>query len=282
MAETVNLRDMLSRIHRAGEPSVAKIDAEALTCRFNETIHDMKTGGIRFHNRRRVFTGYAYAEFYDWDMYFEGIFLSYLGSHEYCRNGVEMFLDQQHESGFTARTMGIVYPKPRHHFKPFLAQIALMGCRQSKDYRWLKDRYLQKLDLYLSYWFRHCDGDKNGLCFWDGSDHSGMDNQTLRLGYDGVMEYEGVDLNCYLVRELWAMAELAQALGDDSSALDYRTRGDTLAAKIDEVFWDEKDGFFYDRSEITQKLNKRKVVTGFLPMWLGVTSKERADRKSVV
>lgn len=246
--------------------------------RLEQVAADMRNFGVRLHHGRRVFTGYSYAELYDWDLYFEGIFLSYLGSHEYCRNGVEMFLDQQHESGFIARTMGIVYPKPRHHFKPFLAQIALLGSRQSGDYRWLRGKYYEKLKLYLRYWFRHCDADKNGLCFWDGSDHSGLDNQVLRLGYDGVMEYEGVDLNCYLVRELWAMSELAKELGRDEDVGTYKKHGHALARMIDEVFWDEQDGFYYDRSEITGSLNRKKSVTGFLPMWLGVAPRARIER----
>ena len=92
-------------------------------------------------------------------------------------------------------------------------ETALLGCRQTGDYRWLDGKYYEKLKKYIDYWFWHCDSDKNGLFFWDGSDHSGMDNQALRLGYDGVMEFEGVDLNVYLVRELRAMAQLALELG---------------------------------------------------------------------
>ena len=117
--------------------------------------------------------------------------------------------------------MGRKYPKPRHHFKPFLAQTALLGCRQEGKYNWLEGKYYEGLKKYLEYWIWHCDADRNGLCFWDGSDHSGMDNQSLRLGYDGVMEYEGVDLNCYLVRDLWAMGELAQELGKEKDCLLY-------------------------------------------------------------
>lgn len=253
-------------------------DEGRLLQRLKEVTADMREKGIRYQNGRRVFTGYAYAELYDWDLYFENLFLSYMGVSMFCRNGVEMFLDQQHESGFVPRTMGKVYPKPRHHFKPFLAQIALLGCRQSGDYRWLEDSYFQKLKRYEEYWFRHCDADQNGLCFWDGSDHSGMDNQALRLGYDGVMEYEGVDLNCYLVREWWAMAELAAELGNQAEARAFKARGDELARKIDEVFWCEEDGFYYDRSEITGELNRVKAATGFFPMWLGTAPKERVQR----
>lgn len=246
--------------------------------RLKKALKDVMEKGVRVHKDREVITGYCYDELYDWDMYFECLFLTYFGYSQYCRNGVEMFLDTQEPSGFIPRTMGIVYPKPRHHFKPFLCQIALLGSRQSKDFRWLDGKYYGKLKLFLDYWFRHCDSDKNGLCFWDGSDHSGMDNQEPRLGHIGQMEFEGVDLNCYLVRELDALAEIADELGHTSEAEGFRKHAESLTKLIDQYFWNEEDGFYYDRSEITGEQNKIKSISGLIPLWLGRIPEAHADR----
>jgi putative isomerase len=251
---------------------------EKVKKRIRQVNQDIKQNGIRFHNRRQVLTGYAYGEFYDWDLYFENLYLSHFGISDYCRNGVEMFLDQQLECGFVSRTMGLVYPKPRHQFKPFLAQIALLGARQTMDFRWLTGSYYDRLKKYLDYWFWFCDFDKNGLCVWDGSDHSGMDNQSPRCGYDGVMTVEGVDLNCYLVRELQAMSEIARELGRGGDAEEFREHAGRLAALIDETFWDETDGFYYDRNERTSEPVRIKTIAGLLPLWLGMISQDRADR----
>lgn len=250
---------------------------EKLEKRLKEVIEDIKRYGIVFHNGRRVLTGYSYGEFYDWDLYFENLFLSYFGISDYCRNGVEMFLDQQLECGFISRTMGRVYCKPRHHFKPFLAQIALLGSRQSGDFRWLKGKYYDKLKNYLDYWFWFCDLDKNGLCVWDGSDHSGMDNQWPRLGYDGVMAVEGVDLNCYLIRELKAMAEIANEFGYYSDATQFNDHAAQLAKLVNDIFWDEKDAFYYDRNERKNELVRYKSIAGFIPLWVGIAPAERAQ-----
>lgn len=249
-----------------------------LNARIRELERHITTHGIRFFQGREVVTGYMYEELYDWDLYFECLFLSYLGEPKFCRNNVEMFLDQQEESGFIPRTMGICYPKPRHHFKPFLAQTALLGCRQTGDYRWLSGKYYEKLKKYLHYWFWHCDADKNGLCFWDGSDHSGMDNQELRLGLIGRMEFEGVDLNCYLVRELLAMEQLAKELGREKDAAAFAAHGKELSEKINDTFWDEEAGFYFDRSEITGELNRVRTISGFFPLWLGIVPEDRARR----
>ena len=249
---------------------------EAVVHKIREILDNIKKKGIVYINRRDCVTGYACHELYDWDLYFECLFLSHFGVAKYCRNNVETFLDLQKENGYVSRAA--VNLRESQHFKPFLAQTALLGSRQLQDFRWLRgERYYQRLKKYLDYWFS-CDSDNNGLCFWDGSDHSGMDNQARRLGYYNVKEYEGVDLNCYLVRELRAMAEIAREIGREEDAKEFDDHAAALRDKINEVFWDDADGFYYDRSEKTGQLNKVKSIAGFMPLWADVAPADRAER----
>ena len=249
---------------------------ETVIPKIQEVLNNIKNKGIAYINRRECVTGYAIKELYDWDLYFESLFLSHFGVAKYCRNNVETFLDIQEKNGYVSRAA--VNRRATQHFKPFLAQTALLGSRQLKDFRWLAgERYYPRLKKYLEHWFTY-DNDGNGLCYWNGSDHSGMDNQARRLGYMEVNEYEGVDLNCYLVRELEAMSEIASELHRDEEAEAYRGQAEALKNKINEVFWDEEDGFYYDRSEKTGELNKVKSVAGFIPLWIGAATPERAER----
>lgn len=249
---------------------------ETVIPKIQEVLNNIKNKGIAYINRRECVTGYAIKELYDWDLYFESLFLSHFGVAKYCRNNVETFLDIQEKNGYVSRAA--VNRRATQHFKPFLAQTALLGSRQLKDFRWLAgERYYPRLKKYLEHWFTY-DNDGNGLCYWNGSDHSGMDNQARRLGYMEVNEYEGVDLNCYLVRELEAMSEIASELHRDEEAEAYREQAEALKYKINEVFWDEEDGFYYDRSEKTGELNKVKSVAGFIPLWVGAATPERAER----
>ena len=244
--------------------------------KMQEILNNVRSKGIVYINRRECVTGYAIHELYDWDLYFETLFLSHVGVAKYCRNNVETFLDMQKEDGFISRAA--VSLRETQHFKPFLAQTALLGARQLKDFRWLAgERYYPRLKKYLEHWFTW-DNDHNGLCYWDGSDQSGMDNQERRLGHHDVREFEGVDLNCYLVRELEAMAEIATAIRKDDEAAAFSAHAEELKRKINEVFWDEEDGFYYDRSEKTGELNKVKSVAGFIPLWVGAATPERAAR----
>lgn len=249
---------------------------EIVVTKIQEILDNIRTRGIFYLARKDCVTGYGETEFYDWDLYFETLFLSYFGVFKFCRNNVELFLDTQHPSGFVSRT--IREPRYRQHFKPFLAQTALLGCKQIKDFRWVAGKYYDGLKKYLDYWFWYCDADRNGLCYWDGSDASGMDNQARRLGWLNVMEYEGVDLNCYLVRELDAMAEIANALERYEEAEKFAVHAQELRKKINEVFWHEEDGFYYDRSEKTGKLNPIKSIAGFMPLWCNAAPPDRAER----
>jgi len=237
---------------------------------------DIKTLGIRdFEGGAGLLTGYSYGEFYDWDLYFENVYMSYYGISSHCRTNLDAFLDRQVECGFVARTL--VQPRWRQHFKPFLAQIALLGSRQDDGFDWLAGRRYERLGKYLDYWFWHQDFDRNGLCVWDSADHSGMDNQDRRAGRLFSMTVEGVDLNCYLVRELEAMAVIADGLGRDGDAAGFAAHASDLAGLINGTFWDEDDGFYYDRNERTGQPVRVRSVAGFVPLWAGIAPKERAE-----
>ena len=249
---------------------------ERLINRLVTVNHHIKTRGIRMYGSNDLLTGYAYDEFYDWDLYFENVYLSYFGVSQFCRSNIEKFLEQQLTSGFVARTL--INPRWRQHFKPFMAQTVLLGARQTGSLLWLQDKFYLRLKKYLAYWFWNCDHDRNGLAVWDSADASGMDNQVQRAGDLYSETVEGVDLNCYLLRELQAMVLIADELGYAEDAAQYRMHADTLSILIRDTFWDEADGFFYDRNEQTGELIRVKTVCGFLPLWAGVATQQQAKR----
>jgi len=263
----------LSRFRR----KIGKSRWAALIGRLNKVNRDIRRRGIKsFHNHIDLLTGYSYGEFYDWDLYFENLYMSYFGISRYCRNNLETFLDRQHPSGYVPRTL--TDPRQRQHFKPFLAQIAVLGCRQSGDWRWVAGKYYQRLAKYLDYWFWYGDFDKNGLAVWESADHSGMDNQERRAGAIGSFIDEGVDLNCYLLRELRAMAVIARQIGQADDAKAYDRHASQLAKRINEVMWDDRDGFYYDRNERTGQTVRIKSIAGFTPLWLGIATDRQAQR----
>ena len=262
--------------------------------RIEEVNRDIAACGVVLYepDGRKLLTGYAYHEMYDWDLYFENLYMSYFGISDYCFTNLKSFLNQQCVNGFISRTL--IEKRERQHFKPFLAQISELGSRQTGDYAWLEERgdrgrmqigpafksvsYYEQLMLSIDYWMRYCDFDRNGLPVWNSSDHSGMDNQISRAGRLDEFRYEGVDLACYIYRELRAMELMAEKLGKAEDAKRFRVRAALLADKINTVFWDEEDGFYYDRDEHTGELVRVKSAAGFIPLWAGIVPPRRAER----
>jgi hypothetical protein len=251
-----------------------------LLVRLDSLNKDIASKGL--HDRPgvdgKLLTGYAYGEYYDWDLYFENLYLSYYGVSDYDFTNLKLFLDKQQPDGFVSRTIGITYPRPTQMFKPFMAQLVVLGASQNGNhYEWLRANYYLRLQKYIDRWFAY-DHDGNGLPVWNSSDASGMDNQISRSGDLESYRDEGVDLACYLFRELQAMEIIATKLGKPADARMYADRARRLAKAINKVFWDEQDGFYYDRDEKTGKAIKVKSVAGFLPIWAGVASAAQARR----
>ena len=251
-----------------------------LAVRLEQLNHDIAGRGLHEFPGAdgRLLTGYAYGEYFDWDLYFENIYLSYYGVSRYGFTNFKVFLNRQQPDGFVPRTLGIKFTRPTQMFKPFLAQIAVLASKQNRDdYEWLRAQYYGRLQRYLDRWFAY-DKDGNGLPVWNSSDASGMDNQISRSGELESYTDEGVDLACYLYRELQAMAVIAKRLRKSDDEKKFRDRAAQLAKAINENYWDEKDGFYYDRNEKNGKRIDIKSVAGFLPLWAGIASPTQAAR----
>jgi len=246
-----------------------------LPLRLIQLNNDIRTKGIAFSEeyQTKLLTGYAYNQYYDWDLYFENIYLSYYGIYEYNFNNLQVFFSLQKQDGFIQRAFGTKPWGTKQMFKPFIAQIVLLGSYQAGNFQFAKEHYAQ-MKLYLQRWFQY-DTDKNGLAYWDGgADQSGMDNQNTRC----VGKSEGVDLNCYLYRELQAMKIIADALNLKDDATMYESHAARLKELINKYLWDEKTGFYYDRNETDGKVTYVKSVSGFTALWSKVASANQAKR----
>ena len=163
---------------RAGINSAAtrslekKIGAEnwtKLLLRLEKVNGDIVARGIRSFpgTTDKLLTGYPYNEYYDWDLYFENVYLTYFGIDEYCFTNLKMFLDRQQPDGYVNRSL--IKQRDRQHFKPFLAQLAVMGSKMRSDnYEWARATYYDKLKKYLERWFAY-DFDHNGLPVWNSA-----------------------------------------------------------------------------------------------------------------
>jgi putative isomerase len=263
---------------RAFRASIGEANWAALPGRLEIVNRNIRTRGLRRIPGidATLLTGYPYNEFYDWDLYFENLYLSYYNVWPYCFTNLKEFLNRQQPDGYVNRSL--IKQRDRQHFKPFLAQLAVLGCRQNgHDYAWVKGNYYDRLRKYVDKWFSY-DGDGNGLPTWNSADAAGTDNQWSRGGPMASFTVEGVDLASYLVRELRAMAVLADGVGRSADARGFNDHADQLIRVMNATFWDEQAGMYYDRNEKTQQLVPVKSATSFTVLFAGAATPERAHR----
>jgi hypothetical protein len=267
--------------NRAAHTLFHQIGADSwkeLNQRLRTVNADIQAHGLRhIPNIEGTFlTGYPYNEFYDWDLYFENLYLSYFGVSEYCFTNLKEFLNREQPDGYVNRSL--IKQRDRQQFKPFLAQLAVLGCKQNHDdYEWLRGQYYDRLVKYLGKWFSY-DSDHNGLPVWNSADAAGTDNQWSRAGALSAFEVEGVDLASYLIRELRAMSVIAGHLNLKSDSASFDEHADRVIGLINTVLWDEAGGMYFDRNEKTGKRVYVKSATNFMPLFAGAAPPARARR----
>ena len=221
-------------------------------------------------------TGYPYNEFYDWDLYFENLYLSYYGVWPYCFTNLKEFLNREQPDGYVNRSL--IKQRDRQDFKPFLAQLVVLGAKQNHDdYEWLRGNYYDRLVKYIDKWFSF-DADHNGLPVWNSADAAGTDNQWSRGGALSSFQTEGVDLASYLIRELRAMAVIATHLNLKADSIGFTHHADQVVKLINTTLWDEKQGMYFDRNEKTGERIYVKSATNFMPLFAGAATPKRAKR----
>ena len=230
----------------------------------------------------RPFTGYPEGRLYGWDQYFEAILQIYAGWElTYIQNSLKIVLERVERDGFVPRTFPRVW-WGMFHAQPFLAQQALLLLRAGDGLEWFYPEYFYLLKKYLLYWLRDLDVRGQGLSVWDHAGHTGMDNQYERAGVFHDAYCEGVDLNCYLIRECEAFAILSErgaALKQAPlEAGQWRERAERLRGAVNRWCWNEEDGLYYDYHAREDRPIPVKYAGTFAALWAGAPDQEQAGR----
>ena len=227
----------------------------------------------------KLITGYAYGEFFDWDLYFENVYLSYYGVSDYDFTNLKLFLDKQQPDGFVARTIGIKYPRPTQMFKPFMAQLVVLGASQNRT------TITSGCAPTITTGCKSTSTDGLPTITTGMASRSGT--APMRAGwttrFPDPATLSPIAMKASISPAIstanfrrWQI--ISTKLGKTADSKMYADRADRLAKAINKVFWNEQDGFYYDRDEKTGKTIRIKSVVGFLPMWAGVASPAQARR----
>lgn len=112
-----------------------------------------------------------------------------------------------------------------------------------------------------------------------------QDNELVSF----TIDQESVELNSYLAAEKQLLANMAKLLGDKTKYQQYSQASKHLAKRINQCFFDEKTGFYYDRKITGHKaaadscpgslLTQRgRGPEGWSPLWANIATSEQALR----
>ena len=178
--------------------------------------------------------------------------------------------------------------------KPVIAQHAAMLIQRDGDAEWLRPH----LDALLRFLRRYLDSHVHpdtGLAYWQSDFAIGVDNDPS-VFYRPDASTAAIYLNSLLYRELVAVGEILERLGEIDESLIWRGHALNLAEALHEHAWDERDGTFYsvdiglrtiDAHDWLHRGAPRRWSglllrvdnwSSFLPMWAGFATQEQAER----
>ncbi len=219
-----------------------------------------------------------YFQLFDWDMYFMAVALSYDHVGLPVANSVKDFLEyvnaNANDRGYTPREIAPegFWALPEM-CKPFLAQAAVRASETTGDYSWIGPYYSRLADT-LHFW-EDSRRSSDGLFRWYNGVESGVDNNPAVSRRPDLVT-EGVDLQCYLVREYRSMAVIARRLGKAQDSAAYQEQAAQLADRMRTKMWFAEDGTFYNLDSRTGKPVRIMTWTNFVPLWAGLATPPQA------
>lgn len=233
--------------------------------------------------------------FWSWDSWKQAVGLSYYDLN-LAKNQMRAMFAFQNDDGFVVdcvyRDTTIEAPNYRDTKPPLSAWAVAKIYQQDQDTNFLKELY-PKLKKYHYWWYKKRDHDQDGLCEYGSTDgtiiaakwESGMDN-AIRFDNSQILkndegayslDQESVDLNAYLYAEKLYLIILSKAIGIQEDTNQYQKEADILKIKIQQQFYDKKDGWFYDTNLEGTTFIKGEGSEGWTALWAKAATQEQAE-----
>jgi hypothetical protein len=143
----------------------------------------------------------------------------------------------------------------------------------------------------LEGWYNERDRTGDGLCYFkdviENLRDTGFSGWNVQDGHNPnkvptflvvpIYEQENLDLNCYLLSEERAMAQIAELLGYQDEAKKYRELADRRIQFMNWYMLYEEDKCYYGISEYNGTMANVKDVAIFFPLFAGLAPQERAE-----
>lgn len=244
-----------------------------------------------------LFPSYNYEWFHGfwaWDSWKHAVALSKFNP-ELAQDQIRAMYDFQEENGFIPDCVYRDTKIEKHNYRNTKAPLSAWAVWNSQDgdfdRGFLAEMYPQLVKQH-NWWYENRDHDGDGLCEYGSTDgtliaakwESGMDNavrfdsSAILKNKDGAysLNQESVDLNAYLAAEKYYLSILATNLFKDDGEK-YKAEFESLKLKIQNQFFDEETGWFYDTNLDGTEFIKAMGCEGWIPLWANVASQEQAE-----
>lgn len=245
-----------------------------------------------------IFPSYHYKwflGFWAWDSWKHAVAVSHYNT-VLAKSQIKALYDFQLENGFIVDCIYRDTTIENHNYrntKPPLSGWAVWNVfTQDGDVDFLKEMY-PKIVKQHNWWYTFRDFDKDSLCEYGSTDgtlvaakwESGMDN-AVRFDHSEMVKsaqkvyslnQESVDLNAYLYAEKIYLMKIAEIIDENEDAKAYRAQAEELKTKIQNQFYDEKMGWFYDTSIDGKDFIHVMGCEGWTPLWANVATDEQAE-----
>lgn len=213
-----------------------------------------------------------------WDSCFHA--LGYrIFSPQLAAEALHAVLATQRKDGFIAHQMSPVGMSDIT--QPPLLAWAYFGLFRLTSSRALIEHAYDRLVRFIEWVLRCRREGTGGLLAWKMSDdvlcrcgESGMDNSPR---FDGGVPILSVDFNAYVINEMKCLTEMALLLSRYGEASSWKERATELSERMNGLLWDDKDGFYYDRT-VDGEVVRLKAASGFLPLFAGAAQEHQAGR----
>lgn len=235
---------------------------------------------------------------FEWDTFFAALQAA-PASRELAYTNVRAVLSGITERGFVPSIYCELGKSRDRSMLPVGSQVVLKLYERFRDKEFLAEVFPRLLQWH-EWWMTARDGNGDGLLEWGSDDfpsphpqwqahtlqaaryESGLDNSPM---YDDVefdeqantMRMADVGLNSMYAADTWALARLAEILGDGSTADQLMQEHAAVSSRINELLWSEADGIYLNRYW-DGGFSRRLSPTLFYSMIGRVATPERAGR----
>lgn len=170
---------------------------------------------------------------------------------------------------------------------PLLTSMILMVDDFYNDHDWLKKAFKIARQEYKMVWTSPLHLTKNSLSRYqdqlnlngdaiDAENESGWDfTPRFRLAANHVCP---IDLNALLYKYEKDFELIAKKLNRLGDAAKWKTRAETRREVIDEILWNEEQGFYFDYGYNQKKPLDTKSLAAYVPLWSNCANKKQAKQ----